>query len=247
MKKLSRTAAVVTAMVIVLFSIISCVTTNKVEQSGEGTPKVETTEPQKLPKKITKADFVEQLRQTLKTGTSDDALKLYDQLPAEYADDFDLLFLKASLLVSSRRIDEADVLCKSLLARDPENTNVMELAAVIAKVRGDKQERSAQLSAIIAKDPNNSGANIELADDAMMQRNYLKAQSYYAKALTKEPDNENALLGYGETCYFLEDDETAKNTFTKVLGTNPQSDQAYYYLGKLAYAKNQYKISLDNT
>ena len=255
MKRFTELLGVCVVGVAVVTITISCNTTKKIpseekQQPVEQPASVEQPEqPAKVPEKapaLSKTGFVEQLQMALKTGSADDALKLYDTLPAEYADDFDLLFLKASLLMSAKRLDEADALCKILHTRKPDNTDVMELAAMIAKARGDTAGKNAQLSAILAKDPNNAGANIELADDAILERSYRKAQMLYAKALTKEPDNAEALVGYGETCYFLEDDDRAKDTFNKAIEKDPENDMAYYYLGKLAYAQNKYKTAADN-
>src|SRR5574344_159553 len=257
MKKLGSLVAAVLAGAILIFCTISCATTKKVpENTTEPTAPVVTEpekqpvepekQPEKVPEQFTKKGFVEQVQQALKTGTAEDALKLYDTIPAEYADDFDLLVIKASLLVSANKLDEAEALCKTLQTREPDNTDVMELSAVIAKAKGDKTAKNKQLTAILAKDPNNAVANIALADDAIMDRNYKKAQSYYAKALTKEPNNTDALLGYGQTCYFREDDDRAEDLFNKVIANDPNNDSAYYYLGKLAYVHNEYKTATDN-
>jgi tetratricopeptide (TPR) repeat protein len=154
-----------------------------------------------------------------------------------------LLFLKAAILVSANRLDEAKAICDKLKALDPNNTDALELSAVISKAQGNKAARSQEISALLQKDPNNVQANVELADDALLQRNYKGAQSYYTKALVREPNNEQALVGYGQTCYFMKDDDKAVELFNTVIKENPQNDQAYYYLGKLAYADSRYQVA----
>jgi len=248
MKNLSNRLLCFSIAGAVMLSVISCATTKKLPTEEPAAPTAQQPEPS-VPKKteeFSKTGFVERLNETLKTKTPEDALLLYDTLPVEYADDFDLLFLKAAILVSAAKYDEADILCKALLVRQPDNTDVMALAAVIAKAKGDTAGRKTQLAAIIAKDPNNSEANIALADDEVLKRNYNTARSYYSKALKDEPSNEEALVGFGETCYFLEDDDKAEETFNTVLENNPECDAAYYYLGKLAYADSSYKKAASN-
>lgn len=250
MNKISTVIGLVCGMCLSIF-VISCVTTNK-ESSAEKEPVQAQEKPAEKPKttvdkeEFTKSGFVERLSETLKKGTVADALKLYDTVPAQFADDFDLLFLKASLLVSAGKFDDAKTICTSLHERDPENTDVLELSAVIAKAQGNTAERNTQISALLAKDPNNASANIALAEDAMMQRSYKKAKNLYVKALTNDPSNEQALLGYGQVCYFTEDDDIAESTFNKLIAQNPENDQAFYYLGKLQAAQNKYKVAADN-
>ena len=63
---------------------------------------------------FSKNDFVGSLQEALRTGTISDALSLYGSLPADYAEDTDLLLLKASLLISDSRFDDAKKICTAL-------------------------------------------------------------------------------------------------------------------------------------
>lgn len=195
---------------------------------------------------FSKNDFVGSLQEALRTGTISDALSLYGSLPADYAEDTDLLLLKASLLISDSRFDDAKKICMALNAKDASNTDAIELLAYIAKLQGNSAERTKQIKLLLAKDAYNPAANMELAQDYFDNKNYTQARLYYKKALVREPDNEDALFGLGQSDYFLgakdsSKDKEAEKTFRKILEKDPAYAPAYSYLGKIASANNEYR------
>ena len=133
-----------------------------------------------------------------------------------------------------------------LLGRDPDNQDAIGLSAAIAKMRGNNAERNRQINSLLAKDPYNATANVELGTDQFMKKNYKQAIGYFRKALAREPNNEDALLGKGQCEYYLERDEDAKKTLNKLAEINPRNVDAHLYLGKLAYANDEYKIASDH-
>mgnify|MGYP002678804817 CR=1 FL=1 len=256
MKRLEKPALHAVKMICAVAAcalIFSCATTGKVQEeqfaeqpSKEAeVPAVKEKPAVSKKKTFTKMDFLESLSSCLEKNDFDAALALYDTLPQEFASDYDLLFLKASVYFSAGRIPESKALCDELSAIDPSNTDVMELSAIIAKKTGNSAERSRKIAAIIAKDKFNPGANVELAGDAFMKRNYKLAKTYYNRALARDSDNEDALFGLGQTEYYLENDDSAKKSLEKLLEKNPDYAPAYLYLGKIAAANNEYKIASD--
>lgn len=253
---LKKYALVFFAIILALFCIVSCVSSNEFPEEVTVVPsekvdvpeeEIPLPEPEPEPEPVwTKDLFVSQLQKILKTSTAEEAIEWYSTLPEDYADDFDLLLIKASLYLSIQNYDEAKALCNVLIEREPENVDVMELAAVIAKASGDKAGKDAQIKALLEKDKYNPAANIEMAEEVLLKRNYDAAQKYYIKALAREPENEAALLGYGLTDYFLENDSRSYKTFQKVLEKNPECDRAYYYLGKLDAAAENYHSAKQN-
>ncbi|MGN0729333.1 tetratricopeptide repeat protein [Treponema sp.] len=237
---LAAVVLVVAVAVILTVGFSSCATTD----SGAQTETVKTETKKKS--EYSKTDFMEELQSALNKDGAEAALALYEtKLPAKYADDFDLLFLKAAINVSAKNLDEAQALCTQLSARDPQNEDVASLAVAIAKMRGDKAERTKQINLLLEKDKMNSAANIELGEDMFFKKNYKQAKIYYKRALVREPENIDALRGAGQCDYYLENDEEAEKTFKKILEIDPQNTQAFLYLGKIAYAANEYKIASD--
>ncbi len=236
---------VVAVAVILSMGLSSCASTEKTVETAQP---VETEKKLEAKKKTeySKTDFMEDLKSVLNKDGPEAALSLYEtKLPAKYADDFDLLFLKAAINVSAENLDEAQALCNELSQRDPQNNDVASLAVVIAKMKGDNAERTKQVNSLLAKDKLNSAANVELGEDMFLKKNYKQAKIYYKRALVREPENIDALRGAGQCDYYLENDDEAEKTFKKILEIDPKNTQAFLYLGKLAYAANEYKIASD--
>ncbi len=194
---------------------------------------------------LRKKIFMNELQAALENGNYDSALKLYDSIDEDLGKDFNLRVIKASLLVSAEKYDEARNECEELLKIDSNSMDVKEIKLAIAQKTGNTKERTAQLQAILKADPYNAPANIEYAQNASLNKNYKQAKMYYAKALKSEPRNETALFGYGQMEYYLENDEKSEEIFNRLLSINPKNEMAYAYLGKLAYAHDDYKIASD--
>ena len=67
-----------------------------------------TTELQELMVRIDRGRFLASLQRELNTGSAKNALALFDNMPATVQNDFELLFLKASIMVSAGMVDEAE-------------------------------------------------------------------------------------------------------------------------------------------
>lgn len=187
-----------------------------------------------------RSDFATKLQKYLNDNDFDGALALFDSLSNDMANDFDILFLKASILFSAKRLDESEALCTRLLSVQSDNLDVLELKSMISKMRGDTRKRSAELKAILQKDPQNVQANIEYAEDLALSKDYATARKYYRTAMLKDPNNTSALFGYGQTSYYAGDIESAKKTFTRMLQVDPKNASANAYLGKLAAEDDKY-------
>ena len=188
-----------------------------------------------------RSDFAAKLQKYLDAGDFAGALALFDGLSSDLANDFEILFLKASILFSAGKLDDADALCTRLLSVQSDNLDVLELRSMIAKFRGDTRKRAADLKAILSKDPQNVQANIELGEDYALSKDYASARKCYRNAMLKDPTNTDALFGYGQTSYYTGDISSAKTTFERMLKIDPKNASAHAYLGKLAAENDNYK------
>ena len=202
------------------------------------------------PASFSKNDFIIKLQQTLAGGDVKQALALYDEVPENFANDTDLLVLKASLLISDNQLNDAKAICIDLNQKNPSDATVIELLAYIAKLQGDSGNQNKYLKMLLAQDQYNVTANVELAQGMFENKNYQQARLYYKKALVRDPNNEEVLFGLGQTDYFLgskdpSKDKESEETFKKILENNPKYAPAYSYLGKLAAADYRYKKASD--
>lgn len=131
--------------------------------------------------------FAQDLYDALQNGGLDEALLLFNEVPADYKEDFAVNYLHASLLFSSGDYQAAQNLTKQLENKQPDNIEVLLLNTMIAKAQGDTAAKSALLKKIIEKDPSNSDAHVEMAHDQMLRRNYALAKKYYQKGLEGDP------------------------------------------------------------
>jgi len=194
-------------------------------------------------KGFSKTSFLQDLQNTIAEKGIPEALKLYDDLPKEYANDTDLLIIKSSLYLSSGKLSDAQKIANTLLSKDDKNVDVLNLAATIAKAQNKSSDWNKYIKAIIAIDQYNPDANIALAQQQFSRKQYKLARSYYQKALTNDSQNLDALFGLGQTSYYLEDDDKAESTFKKMLEIDPDCADAYHYLGKLAAANGESKVA----
>ncbi|MBR7079145.1 MAG: hypothetical protein IKI40_01325 [Treponema sp.] len=191
----------------------------------------------------TKSSFMNDLLSAVENDGYEYALSLYDSVPSKYQSDTELQIIKASLLLSTNKLNDAKKICTSLLTKDSRNTEVLALAATVAKAQGNKTEWNKYIKEIIAIDPYNAEANISLGENEFTRKQYKQSRLYFQKALVHDPKNLDALFGVGRTSYYLEDDDKATATFKKILDINPEYAPAYSYLGKIAAANEEYQIA----
>ncbi len=189
--------------------------------------------------------FAESLRSHLVKNDIDGAIKLFDTIPAKLASDKDLKILKASLLLSAGKSDEASHIASELLKTNGSDINVLELNAQLALASGNKQKLQSILKQILNVEPNNAFANVLLGNQQAIEKKYEVAAQYYRKALAKEPKNEDALFGLGQMLYFQGKISESKNSFEKLLSVNPDNGDALAYMGKL-YAEDEKYLSASN-
>ncbi|MCR5623595.1 MAG: tetratricopeptide repeat protein [Treponema sp.] len=199
---------------------------------------------------FSKTDFIRSVQDALKTGGTSAALSLYDSLPDAYASDADLLVIKASLLISAVKLNDAKSVCNGIIAKDPSNEDALELLLYIARRQNDVKSEGKIVKQLLATDQYNVSANMALGQSSFANKNYKQARLYYQKALVREEKNEDALFGLGQADYYLgakdsKMDNECETVFKKLLEVNPQNSLAYSYLGKLAAAGNKYKVASD--
>lgn len=190
--------------------------------------------------------FVEKIQRALESDDINGAIALFDtELPASLKDDVDLEILRASLLLSANRTDEASEIAETLLQAAPTNQDVLELSAEIAIASGNKQTQTAIINQLLKADPNNAVANIIQGNQQVLKKKYKLALQNYRRALISEPDNTDALFGYAQMCYYTDDIASSRETFLKLLQKEPQNSLAYQYLGKLAAEDENYKSATE--
>ena len=137
--------------------------------------------------------FAEKLQKILSEGTLEQAINLFSEIPDSLKDDKDLTILKASLIFSAKRYDEAQEIADNLLLHYPDDIGVLELKAEIAFAKKDSKMLKTVSEKILSINPYNAIANIIKANQFALKKNYKQADVYYKKALVSEPENLEAM------------------------------------------------------
>ena len=103
--------------------------------------------------------FAEKLQSYLEKDDINGAIKLYDTIPANLANDVDLKLLHASLLISVNRLAEAGAITKSLMDSGNSSIDVLEMNAEIAMAGKNKTEIANSVKTLLDLDPYNPVAN----------------------------------------------------------------------------------------
>ena len=192
------------------------------------------------------AGFALQLQAALQEGTLENAIALFDSMPASLASNADLQKLRASLLISAGKTAEAQKVISELEQKNSSDIELKEMKIILAKASNNSSAKSAALKELLALDPNNPSANIELGEEKVLKKKYKEARTYYMTALKGDENNQEALFGYGQTSYYLNKIEDAKKAFDKILRLDPNSAIAYAYIGKLYAEDENYKLAEEN-
>lgn len=197
-------------------------------------------EPVREPEDTPEVAFAKKLRAKLNKNDINGALELFKTIPEEIAADRDMVFLHASLFISAGRYDDAKAVASELAEAYPDDLEILELNAVIAKATGDTAGYKSYSGKILAQDPYNASINVQVAQEYAMNRKWKQARANYKKALVSEPDNPDALFGYGQTSFYAGDDKAAKDSFDKILEKDPENSMALAYLGKISAANENF-------
>lgn len=232
------------AIVLAAFSGVSVFASNsKTDQNSATNPNQ--SQNQGTNQKSESVVFVEKLQNSLEKNSVEETILLFDSIPASLKNSNDMKLLKASLLVSVGRLDEATEITDEILKNDPNNRDAMEIVAQIALAGGNSSAQNAAIKKILASDPNNAAANIILGDREQIKKKYKNALNYYRKALLGEPHNRDALFGFAKMSWYTDDFKTAKTFFQKMNELYPEDSESFAYLAKLYAEEENYKSAIE--
>jgi tetratricopeptide (TPR) repeat protein len=159
----------------------------------------------------------------LDAGDYDGALALFDGMPEEDREAGGMLLLKASILCSSGRLDEAREITGRVRAREPENTEALLVLATLEGAAGREKEQRAALEAIVKIDAGHVPALVGLGNMAIRgeKRSPSAAGAYFDRALALEPDNLEAILGRAGAYRFAREPHKAEELLNAGLKLYP--------------------------
>ena len=233
-------------IIIFIGLFFACVTSPKTsEEVQTKEPSAEIAEKTEVEEGFSLTKFLDELYLSLRQDGLAKSLLLFDSLPEEAKDLFEIDFLHASLLFSANEYEESTAIVERLEKENPDNADLMSLSVMLAKAKGDTAKKNALIKKMIADDPTNADANIELANDQMLRKNFGLAKRYFLTSLSGDPTNPDAMLGLGQSSYYAGDLKTSKEILTKMTETYPEDSMGWFFLAKLASEDENYKKAGD--
>ncbi|MDR1278262.1 MAG: tetratricopeptide repeat protein [Treponema sp.] len=166
----------------------------------------------------------------------DGALALFDKIDQREAETPSIQLLKASVLSSAGRHDEARIIVDEILSREPENLEALYVLSALELAAGKEREQKAVLERIIKLAPGNTAALVELGDIALGGQSLRTAAGYYDRALRVEPENGRALVGRAMVYRYEKNPKNAERLLNRAARlfpqwANPLHERARLYRG----------------
>lgn len=193
-------------------------------------------EAEKIPPRVI---FGRQLNILLNEQKWEEALALFDTLPDEDKNSLSIQNLKAAVLISNGRIQEAETTAKNLEKRYPKDIDVLYTMTMIAQAKNDKKMRTAYLKKILRLDPDNVQALQEEGLDFYSQGNYKAAGETFNKILKKHPNDVEALVWSGKVYYLDNKLKEAENAYRAALKYEPKNSLAIAELARIKSETNR--------
>jgi tetratricopeptide (TPR) repeat protein len=139
--------------------------------------------------------ILQRIADKLAQGDFEGALGLFDTIPPEDAGKSGIRLLKASVLISGGRLNDARSLAGEVSAGEPENTQALMVLSAAEGAAGKEKEQKAFLERVLKLEPGHAQALVSMGNIAVRNNAFRTAAGYYDKALASEPDNGDALIG----------------------------------------------------
>lgn len=183
--------------------------------------------------------FGEQLKTLLDEQKWEEAIALFDALSEEDKALPSIQNLKAAVLISTGRIQEAETAAKALEKKYPDDINILYTMTMIAQAKNDKKMRSAYLKKILRLEPDNMEALQEEGLDFYGQGNYKAAGQTFDRILKKHPDNVQALIWCGKVKYLDSKLQEAEQYYVTALKYEPNNSLAIAELARIKAETNR--------
>jgi tetratricopeptide (TPR) repeat protein len=183
----------------------------------------------------TAEEVLTRIVELLSSSNYNEAIALFDTIAQPERDG--LRLLKASVLSSAGRYDEARALAEAAASAEPKNTEPLFMLAAIEGVLGRRRQQQAALERVIRLEPDNVEALILLGNISLQGRAMRPAASYFHRVLTKDPLNAEALMGLSRAFRMNTEWDEAEKLLNRVVELYPgmveaRADRARFHWGR---------------
>ena len=131
----------------------------------------------------------------LSTFNFEEAIALFDAIPAPARNNPELRLLEASVLSSAGQYADARRIVETITAAEPNNIDALFILAAIEEASGRRRQQQTALERITAINPDHPQALIALGNIHLQTRSLRPAAASFHRVLQTEPENAAALIG----------------------------------------------------
>ena len=177
--------------------------------------------------------ILEEIARHLERLNYSEAIDLFDTINPADAASTPILLIKASVLNSAGRTDEARGIAQDVIAREPGNTDALFILSVIESASGRQREQLAVLENIARANPGNADALADLGNAHLQTRSWRNAITYFDQALEIDPQNMNALIGMATVYRLSRDPNNAEAMLNQAVRLHPDQAAPYHERARL--------------
>jgi len=152
----------------------------------------------------------------------DSALKLFDNLPPEQAENIQVRIIRASIFNAAGKPADAKRIANAIIAQDGRNTEALMILADAAAVENKERERRQFLERVLGINAAHTRALNDLANINLKNQNLRGAATYFDRALAAEPDNGEALVGRASVHRYNREFRNAERLLNRAINLFPQ-------------------------
>jgi len=170
---------------------------------------------------VIQIDVLNEIARHLGKRNFQEALRLFDALPAEEAAKTPVRIMQATVLNSAGRTAEAKSIANSILLTEAKNTEAMMILADAAAIENNPRDRRVILDRVISTDANHVRALNDLGSISLGNRNLRIAAGYFDRALAADPDNGEALVNRAAVYRYSREQRNAERLLNRAVGLYP--------------------------
>ncbi|MDR1256998.1 MAG: tetratricopeptide repeat protein, partial [Spirochaetaceae bacterium] len=176
--------------------------------------------------------FIDRLAARLETRDIDGAIALFDELTAEEAGQTPNRRLKASVLLSARRLPEAREIAEKLVGEDESDVESRYIMANIEAASGKAREQRLLLEKIVTDAPDYVPALNDLGQMFIGAKRLKDAAGCFDRALAASPLDMDAILGRASVYRFERKPDEAEALLSRAVELYPRRSEPYSERGR---------------
>ncbi|HOX91271.1 MAG TPA: tetratricopeptide repeat protein [Spirochaetales bacterium] len=149
--------------------------------------------------------------------------------------------LRAGVLLSMGRSDEAQNVAAAETLAAPDNIDAWLVLAEIEQYKGNSKGQKDALSAVLALEPANTDALASMGDLYYDQKDYKAAETSYRAAIAAQPQHVDALLGLGRVQYRRDDMKGSLASVEAAMAAEPTDPRVYLDRSRIYYQIGRYE------